>query len=93
MLGMHIKFLDKAYFGGFCQPLKSNSEVYTMQSNCCEKIESKVYDLKLVLDDWSNFTDNHQIIAWGHCLHGEPQTNASNKNLLIAATFSLLAEN
>lgn len=56
MLGMRIKFLDKVYFGGFCQPLKNNSEVYTMQANCCEKIESKVHDLKLVLDDWSNFT-------------------------------------
>ncbi|CAL9014826.1 unnamed protein product [Prunus brigantina] len=64
MLGMRIKFLYKVYFGGFCQPLKNNSEVYTMQANCCEKIESKVHDLKLVLDDWSNFTgqsSNHSL--------------------------------
>ncbi|XP_048435287.1 uncharacterized protein At4g15970-like [Pyrus x bretschneideri] len=56
MLGMRVQIIDTAYFGGFCQPLKDYSEVYTMQANCCENIESKVHDLKLVLDDWRSIT-------------------------------------
>ena len=45
---VHAKYMDTGYFGGFCEPSKN------MQSTCCDK--SKVHDLRLVLDDWINFT-------------------------------------
>ena len=51
---VHAKYMDTGYFGGFCEPSKNMSKVYTMQSTCCDK--SKVHDLRLVLDDWINFT-------------------------------------
>ena len=54
--GYSVKQLDKTYFGGFCEPSKNVSKVYTMQSTCCDNVKSKVHDLRLVLDDWINFT-------------------------------------
>ncbi|XP_015893799.4 uncharacterized protein At4g15970 [Ziziphus jujuba] len=55
MLGGGITFLSTDYYGGFCQPSYNLSEVYTIHGNCCDSIESKVYDLRLVLDDWRKF--------------------------------------
>lgn len=55
MLGGRIRFLNTDYYGGFCQPSNNVSEVYTIHGNCCDNIESKVYDLRLVLDDWRKF--------------------------------------
>ncbi|XP_050256777.1 uncharacterized protein At4g15970-like [Quercus robur] len=52
----HTKYVDTGYFGGFCEPSNNISKVYTMQSTCCDNIKSKVHDLRLVLDDWINFT-------------------------------------
>ncbi|XP_050262585.1 uncharacterized protein At4g15970-like [Quercus robur] len=54
--GYSVKHLDITYFGGFCEPSKNVSKVYTMQSTCCDNVKSKVHDLRLVLDDWINFT-------------------------------------
>ena len=54
--GVGTKYLDKAYFGGFCEPSEDMSEIYTMHSTCCDSIKSKVHDLRLFLDDWINFT-------------------------------------
>ncbi|XP_062102881.1 uncharacterized protein At4g15970-like [Humulus lupulus] len=57
MLGVHIHYLDTAYFGGFCRGgSKDMNMVYTMHANCCQDVENKVYDLRLVLDGWRNFT-------------------------------------
>ncbi len=55
-LRVETKYLDTAYFGGFCDPSKDMNEIYTMHSTCCDNIKRKVYDLRLVLDDWINFT-------------------------------------
>lgn len=55
MIEGQIRFLNTSNFGGFCQPSKDVSEIYTMHANCCDSVESKVHDLKLVLDDWRNF--------------------------------------
>ncbi|KAM3761182.1 hypothetical protein ACB098_01G248500 [Castanea mollissima] len=52
----HTKYVDTGYFGGFCEPSNNMSKVYPMQSTCCDNIKSKVHDLRLVLDDWINFT-------------------------------------
>lgn len=58
MLGVHIKYLNTTYFGGFCKGgSKDMSRVYTLHANCCDDLKNKVYDLKLVLEDWRNFTE------------------------------------
>ena len=63
MLRGHTKYVDTGYFGGFCEPSNNISKVYTMQSTCCDNIKSKVHDLRLVLDDWINFTARMSINA------------------------------
>lgn len=54
-IGLEIKFLDTAYFGGFCQP-KDLNLVCTMHANCCAGLDNKIHDLKIMLDDWRNYT-------------------------------------
>lgn len=54
-IGMQMRFLDTAYFGGFCEPSKDFNLVCTMHANCCFGLENKVHDLKLVLQDWRSF--------------------------------------
>lgn len=51
-----MRFLDTAYFGGFCERSKDFSKVCTMHANCCYGLETKVHDLKIVLEDWKNYT-------------------------------------
>ncbi|GMN57532.1 hypothetical protein TIFTF001_026647 [Ficus carica] len=53
---VRIKYLDASYFGGFCRGGSKNiSKAYTLQANCCHNVEEKVYDLRLVLEDWKIF--------------------------------------
>ncbi|KDP30112.1 hypothetical protein JCGZ_18400 [Jatropha curcas] len=54
-IGLQIRFLDTAYFGGFCEPSKDFNLVCTMHANCCFGLESKVHDLRIVLQDWRRF--------------------------------------
>ncbi|KAF4385749.1 hypothetical protein F8388_010305 [Cannabis sativa] len=57
MIGVEIDYLNASYFGGFCSgESKDMNMVFTMQANCCKGVENKVYDLRLVLDGWRNFT-------------------------------------
>ncbi|CAI9755553.1 unnamed protein product [Fraxinus pennsylvanica] len=56
-IGLKIKFLDTAYFGGFCQPSKDLNFVCTMHSNCCVGLDNKVHDLKILLQDWTKYLD------------------------------------
>ncbi|XP_042498478.1 uncharacterized protein At4g15970-like [Macadamia integrifolia] len=56
MIGLGFKYLDTSYFGGFCEPSEDMNKVCTMRADCCEGIERKFHDLKLVLEDWRNFT-------------------------------------
>ncbi|KAK0590417.1 hypothetical protein LWI29_026768 [Acer saccharum] len=56
MLEVGVEYLDAAHFGGFCQQRKNMEEIYTVRANCCENIENKVHDLRMLLDDWRNFT-------------------------------------
>lgn len=53
MLDVRVKYLDTTYFGGFCQQNNNINGVYNMHANCCD---DKLYDLRLVLDHWKNFT-------------------------------------
>ncbi|PIN15318.1 hypothetical protein CDL12_12039 [Handroanthus impetiginosus] len=54
-IGLEIKFLDTAYFGGFCQPSKNLDLVCTMHANCCAGLDNKIHDLKILLQDWKNY--------------------------------------
>ncbi|MCD7454964.1 hypothetical protein HAX54_026623 [Datura stramonium] len=54
-IGLKIRFLDTALFGGFCEPSKDLNRVCTMHANCCIGIENKIHDLTMALDDWEKY--------------------------------------
>ncbi|CAI0458228.1 unnamed protein product [Linum tenue] len=54
-LGLKMRFLDTAYFGGLCEPSKDFNLVCTMHVNCCLGLDNKLNDLKVMLADWRNF--------------------------------------
>ncbi|KAG8375291.1 hypothetical protein BUALT_Bualt10G0085100 [Buddleja alternifolia] len=54
-IGLEIRFLDTAYFGGFCEPSKDLDLVITMHANCCIGLENKIHDIKMVIDDWRRY--------------------------------------
>ncbi|KAA3483424.1 Nucleotide-diphospho-sugar transferase family protein [Gossypium australe] len=69
-IGLKIRFLDTAYFGGLCEPSKDLNLVCTMHANCCYGMDSKLHDLKIMLQDWRAFTSlppdlkNESVISW-----------------------------
>ncbi|KAJ0240464.1 Nucleotide-diphospho-sugar transferase family protein [Hirschfeldia incana] len=54
-IGLRIRFLNTAYFGGLCEPSKDMNLVRTMHANCCFGMESKLHDLRIMLQDWRDF--------------------------------------
>ncbi|KAL2518668.1 Nucleotide-diphospho-sugar transferase family protein [Abeliophyllum distichum] len=54
-IGLKMRFLDTAYFGGFCEPSKDLNQVCTMHANCCFGLDSKLHDLRILLEDWKLF--------------------------------------
>ncbi|CAI9096840.1 OLC1v1033068C1 [Oldenlandia corymbosa var. corymbosa] len=54
-IGINIKFLSTAYFGGFCEPSKDLNEVCTMHANCCFGLDSKLHDLRILLKEWKSY--------------------------------------
>ncbi|KAK4709824.1 hypothetical protein R3W88_004337 [Solanum pinnatisectum] len=54
-IDLKMRFLDTTYFGGFCEPSKDLNVVCTMHANCCFGLESKLHDLRVVLQDWKIF--------------------------------------
>lgn len=54
-IGLKMRFLDTAYFGGFCQPSKDLNLVCTMHANCCIGLQKKILDLGTLLEDWRKF--------------------------------------
>ncbi|KAG2707662.1 hypothetical protein I3843_05G145700 [Carya illinoinensis] len=54
-IGLKMKFLDTAYFGGLCEPSKDLNEVCTMHANCCFGLDNKLHDLRIMLQDWKHF--------------------------------------
>lgn len=54
-IGLKIRFLDTAFFGGFCEPSKDLNLVCTMHANCCIGIDNKMHDLTMALDDWEKY--------------------------------------
>ncbi|XP_022776523.1 uncharacterized protein At4g15970-like isoform X1 [Durio zibethinus] len=69
-IGLKIRFLDTAYFGGLCEPSQDLNLVCTMHVNCCFGMDSKLHDLKIMLQDWRAFMSlppdlkNESIISW-----------------------------
>ncbi|KAK8636794.1 hypothetical protein V6N13_124532 [Hibiscus sabdariffa] len=69
-IGIKIRFLDTANFGGLCEPSRDLNLVCTMHVNCCIGMERKVADLKIMLQDWRSFMSlpsdlkNQSIISW-----------------------------
>ncbi|XVE74594.1 hypothetical protein DITRI_Ditri12bG0029900 [Diplodiscus trichospermus] len=69
-IGLKIRFLGTAYFGGLCEPSKDLNTVCTMHVNCCYGMDSKLHDLKIMLQDWRAFMSlppdlkNESIISW-----------------------------
>ena len=56
-LGVRIRFLDTARFGGFCQIYHSDmGGACTMHATCCFGLSNKLHDLRDVLGQWRNYT-------------------------------------
>ncbi|XP_078446216.1 uncharacterized protein At4g15970-like isoform X2 [Wolffia australiana] len=51
-IGLSWKMLPTDKFGGLCQPSRDFEQVYTMHVNCCIGLESKLNDLRLIMEDW-----------------------------------------
>lgn len=70
-IGVKIKFLDTAYFGGFCEPSRDLNQVCTMHANCCYGLDSKLHDLRIMVQDWKQFLSlpphlkKTLILPWG----------------------------
>ncbi|CAA3011336.1 uncharacterized protein At4g15970-like [Olea europaea subsp. europaea] len=65
-IGLQIRFLDTAYFGGFCEPSKDLNLVCTMHANCCIGLGNKIHDLKMLIDDWKKYmalSDTNKILV------------------------------
>ncbi|XP_073276933.1 uncharacterized protein At4g15970-like isoform X3 [Primulina huaijiensis] len=56
-LEMEIRFLNTAYFGGFCEPSKDLDLVITMHANCCIGLDNKIHDIQMVIDDWKRYME------------------------------------
>ncbi|XP_015689064.1 uncharacterized protein At4g15970-like [Oryza brachyantha] len=54
-IGLKIKFLSTTYFGGICEPSRDLNNVCTMHVNCCIGLQSKLHDLRIMMEDWSNY--------------------------------------
>ncbi|GER39801.1 nucleotide-diphospho-sugar transferase family protein, partial [Striga asiatica] len=51
-----IKFLHTVYYGGFSSQSKDLNLVCTMHANCCAGLDSKIQDLRILLDEWRNYS-------------------------------------
>lgn len=54
-IGLKIRFLNTAFFGGFCEPSRDLTKVCTMHANCCVGLDRKLHDLRIMLEDWQRF--------------------------------------
>ncbi|XP_031494575.1 uncharacterized protein At4g15970-like isoform X1 [Nymphaea colorata] len=54
-IGLRIRFLNTAFFGGLCEPSKDFNKVCTMHANCCVGLSSKLHDMRIMLEDWRKF--------------------------------------
>ncbi|KAL3635899.1 hypothetical protein CASFOL_020446 [Castilleja foliolosa] len=54
-IGLKMRFLDTALFGGFCEPSRDLNHVCTMHANCCYGLGNKLHDLRILLEDWKRY--------------------------------------
>ncbi|CAL0316212.1 unnamed protein product [Lupinus luteus] len=54
-IGLKMRFLDTANFGGLCEPSRDLNNVCTMHANCCFGLDSKLHDLRVILQDWKHY--------------------------------------
>jgi hypothetical protein len=54
-IGLTIQFLSTTYFGGICEPSGDLNKVCTMHANCCIGLQSKLHDLRIIMDDWRDY--------------------------------------
>lgn len=89
-IGLKMKFLDTAYFGGLCEPSKDFNQVCTMHANCCYGLNSKLNDLRIMLQDWKQFLSlppslkRVSILSWR-----VPQNCRYKEHLFLAVLISL----
>ncbi|XP_010259627.1 PREDICTED: uncharacterized protein At4g15970-like [Nelumbo nucifera] len=57
-IGLKMMFLDTAYFGGFCEPSRDLNLVCTMHANCCYGLDSKLIDLRIMIEDWRKYVSS-----------------------------------
>ncbi|KAG4128692.1 hypothetical protein ERO13_D09G036050v2 [Gossypium hirsutum] len=75
LIGMEVSYFSEVNFGRPCLPCDLN-QIYTIQANCCEDIDSKIHDLKLALDDWRKFKElsaNNASSKWSPLSWRAPQ--------------------
>ncbi|XP_022751858.1 uncharacterized protein At4g15970-like [Durio zibethinus] len=75
LIEMRVKYFNEVNFCRLCQPCDL-TKIYTIQANCCENIDSKIHDLKLVLDDWRKFRElsaNNGSSKWSPLSWRAPQ--------------------
>lgn len=69
-IGLEMRFLDTAYFGGFCEPSKNLDLVITMHANCCIGMENKIHDINMLINDWKKYMEtrargrNKKTMSW-----------------------------
>ncbi|KAG4907430.1 hypothetical protein AAZX31_20G097700 [Glycine max] len=54
-IGLKMRFLDTTNFGGLCEPSRDLNQVCTMHANCCLGMDSKLHDLRIMLQDWKHY--------------------------------------
>ncbi|XP_058768551.1 uncharacterized protein At4g15970 [Vicia villosa] len=54
-IGLRMRFLDTTKFGGLCEPSRDLNQVCTMHANCCFGMDSKLHDLRIMLQDWKHY--------------------------------------
>ncbi|CAI9099461.1 OLC1v1036288C2 [Oldenlandia corymbosa var. corymbosa] len=54
-IGIKIRLLDTAFYGGKCEPSKDLNLVCTMHANCCVGLRSKLKLLRKLLKEWKKY--------------------------------------
>ncbi|KAJ3709142.1 hypothetical protein LUZ61_012847 [Rhynchospora tenuis] len=51
-LTVKIQYIDTSYCGGFCNHGNDLNKICTMHANCCIGLQSKLHDLRKIIEDW-----------------------------------------
>ncbi|CAI9099462.1 OLC1v1036289C1 [Oldenlandia corymbosa var. corymbosa] len=54
-IGIKIRLLDTAFYGGLCQPSKDLNLVCTMHANCCIGLRGKIIIIRMLLEEWKKY--------------------------------------